>query len=168
VPTLGNRVEDIPVLAKHFLTRYSRSASAPQQFTEDALQKLMQYHWPGNVRELENTIKRLTVLSTDIKISPDLLYVHAPYLKGIKTTQEIALNEIIKNKILELLNSPQELPDDGIYNFVLRKFEKPLIEETLKISKGNKKRAAQILGINRNTLSKKINELGIEQDESII
>ncbi|MFQ5787963.1 MAG: helix-turn-helix domain-containing protein [Thermodesulfobacteriota bacterium] len=120
---------------------------------------MLDYSWPGNVRELENTIKRVLVLSSDMNITSDILIDAAPYLKGLE--KQDPFSDLFSSRLKKLINDNKENAYGGVYDLVIRKVEKPLIEEILKISKGNKKKAAEILGINRNTLSKKIEEYGI-------
>ena len=109
VPTLGDRVEDIPILAKHFLTRYSRSTSAPQQFTEDALQKLMQYHWPGNVRELEAIIQRTVTLTSASSIGPHdldipgVLPAHGIFKDTLQHAKKKSLEQFERTYLTKLL-----------------------------------------------------------------
>jgi two-component system nitrogen regulation response regulator GlnG len=166
LPPLRERKEDISLLVEHFLQKYAKELDVGEKIISDeANDILFQYNWPGNVRELENTIKRVLVLSSDVMITSDTLMQAAPYLRGIKKEDEDTLEELIKAKLLNLIDLTGEPPPNGIYDMVMRKFEKPLIEEILKITKGNKKRAAAILGINRNTLSKKMEDLGIHQED---
>jgi len=167
IPPLRERKEDIPILVEHFLEKHANElGSGKRTLSEEAREILMEYDWPGNVRELENTIKRVIVLSSDITIATDTLLDAAPYLKSKKTEKVDAFDEFMAAKLLTLINSFEEIPPSGIYDIVIRKVEKPLIEAILKATKGNKKRAAAMLGINRNTLSKKMEELGIVGEDS--
>ncbi len=167
IPPLRERKEDIPLLAEHFLEKYARElGSGEKTISEEAKEILLRYNWPGNVRELENTIKRVIVLSSDMMITPDTLLDAAPYLREERTKKGDAFEELMTAKLLNLINSFEEVPSGGIYDTVMRKVEKPLIEATLKAAKGNKKKAAAILGINRNTLSKKMDDLGIVGEDS--
>lgn len=162
LPPLRERKEDIPILVEHFVQKYSEQLYVGKRMviiSGEANQILLEYNWPGNVRELENTIKRVLVLSSDTMITSDTLLDAAPYLNAINK-KENAFDDLVLAEILNLLSLNQESPN-GIFNMLIKRVEKPIIEAILKITKGNKKKAAAILGINRNTLSKKIEELGI-------
>ena len=162
MPPLREMKEDIPLLAQYFLSSFaSELGRGSMHFSSRAMDTLLGYGWPGNVRELENTIKRVIVLSSDITITSDILLDAAPYLKDIIIEDKHSFEELIRAELLNLIDLTKEASPNGIYNMVIRKVEKPLIEEILRITKGNKKKAAAILGINRNTLSKKMEELGI-------
>ncbi|MGE5446694.1 MAG: sigma-54-dependent transcriptional regulator [Ignavibacteriales bacterium] len=163
LPPLRERKEDIPLLVEHFVQKYAERLDAGKRMiilSDEANQMLLEYNWPGNIRELENTIKRLLVLSSHTVITPDVLLDAAPYIEEIKKKRENSFDDLVLTEILNLINSNQESPN-GVYDIVIKRVEKPLIEAILKVTKGNKKKAAAILGINRNTLSKKIEELGI-------
>jgi two-component system, NtrC family, nitrogen regulation response regulator GlnG len=162
LPSLRERKEDIPLLVEHFVQKYAEQLGVGKRMviiSDQANQILLEYNWPGNVRELENTIKRVLVLSSDTMITSDALLDAAPYLNAINK-KENAFDDLVLAEILNLLSLNQESPN-GIFNLLIKRVEKPIIEAILKITKGNKKKAAAILGINRNTLSKKIEELGI-------
>lgn len=162
LPPLRERKEDIPHLVEHFVQKYAVQLGVRKRMviiSDEANHKLLDYNWPGNIRELENTIKRVLVLSSDTMITPDVLLDAAPYLDGTKK-KENSFDDLVLAEILNLISLNQE-PPNGIYDMFIKRVEKPLIEAILKITKGNKKKAAAILGINRNTLSKKIEELGI-------
>ncbi|HEX3033982.1 MAG TPA: sigma-54 dependent transcriptional regulator [Thermodesulfobacteriota bacterium] len=167
LPPLRERKEDVIPLVEHFLEKYSNEFGVGKRtISDEGNDILLRYDWPGNVRELENTIKRVLVLSSDAIITSDTLLEAAPYLKGVKVEDKDKFQELLRAKLASLIESNEEPPPNGIYEIVLRMFEKPLIEEVLKVTKGNKKRAAAILGINRNTLSKKLEELGIYGEDA--
>lgn len=163
LPPLTERGEDIPMLVEHFIDKYSAELNEPvRTFPEDTMALLARYAWPGNVRELENTIKRVLVLSSDTLITPGVLLQAAPYIANKPAgpgagTFEDRLRPHIESLVSELVEG-----SDPVYESVIHEVEKPLIEAVMRIAAGNKKKAASILGINRNTLSKKIAELGIE------
>ena len=123
---------------------------------------LKQYVWPGNVRELENVIKRAIVLSPGLTISPEVVI---PFLQDELSAippDEIALEEIIRKKLASFLSKWDGYEVEDLYGAIIQRVEKPLIELILEKSRGNQIRAAKMLGINRNTLRKKIKELKIE------
>ncbi len=126
----------------------------------------MSYSWPGNVRELENIIKRILVLSSDTVITKEALLDAAPHLEDKLRSDQESLDNLIKNELNILLDSNDEESGDKLYEAIIKKVEKPLIEQVLDITKGNKKKAASILGINRNTLSKKMEELGFQDKDT--
>lgn len=162
IPPLRHRKEDIPPLIEHFFNKYtSELGEEGRELSNDSLEIMMEYEWPGNIRELENTIKRLLVLSSDITIDKDVLLDIAPQLKKPSAKNEKSVNELLKSVIKYHFDNYDDTDDKGIYNTVIKDVEKPLIEEALNMTHGNKKKAAQLLGINRNTLSKKMDELGI-------
>ena len=167
LPSLRERKEDIPVLSEHFLEKYGKELGVGKRIISDeAKEILLGYNWYGNVRELENTIKRVLVLSSDVMITSQVLLEAAPYLEGIKKKEEDSLDKLITARLLNLIDLTQEPPPNGIYDLIMRSVEKPLIEAVLKIAKGNKKKAAKILGINRNTLAKKLDDFGIHLEDS--
>jgi len=167
LPPLRERKEDIPVLSEHFLEKYGKELGVGKRIISDeAKEILLKYNWRGNVRELENTIKRVLVLSSDAMITSQVLLEAAPYLEGMKVKEEDSLDELITARLLNLIDLTQEPLPNGIYDLIMRSVEKPLIEAVLKIAKGNKKKAAKILGINRNTLAKKLEDFGIHLEDS--
>jgi len=165
IPPLRNRSGDLIPLTEHFLTKYAKELSVgTRTLSDEAKDTIIGYRWPGNVRELENIIKRLLVLSSDTVITRETLIDAAPHLDGKMRGDQGSLDQLIRNELNYMLDSENE-PSDKIYEAIIKKVEKPLIELALDISKGNKKKAASILGINRNTLSKKIEELGIREKD---
>lgn len=167
VPALRKRKEDILVLVDYFNEKYSiELGSSKKAFSDGARKIMLEYSWPGNVRELENTVKRVVVLASENLITSEVLLDAAPYLSGKKKAKDELFGEYIKSKLEDLLSHNRGDASGAIYDLVIQKIEKPLIEEVLRIAKGNKKKAAAILGINRNTLSKKIENHGIKADES--
>ena len=165
VPSLRQRKDDILILINHFQQRYSHELGVEKKVLSELAEKIiLDYNWPGNVRELENTIKRVLVLSADKIITPDNLIEAAPNLIASRLNED-SFDLVISEQISSFLNSfDGDLPI-GIYDNILRRIEKPLIFEILKATKGNKKKAAAVLGINRNTLAKKISDLNISYEE---
>lgn len=162
IPPLRERKEDIPLLAEHFLKKYSKELREGERLiSEDGMALLLEYNWPGNVRELENTIKRVLALSSDTVITRDILLKEAPYLFSNVVGSEESPEAVVRAVLHNLLNTNIKSDRTELYNSVMRVFEKPLIVEMLSITKGNKRKAAEILGINRNTLAKKIEDLNI-------
>jgi len=159
IPPLRERAEDIRTLSLHFTHRYAPELAEGEVSLPDAtIARLEQHDWPGNVRELENAIKRALVLS-----SGDLL---APEAFDFLTSQPApeastaSLEELVAREVETLLGAAGETSD--LYHHIQERVERPLIEIVLDRTQGNQIRAAALLGINRNTLRKKITELGIE------
>jgi len=120
---------------------------------------LARYDWPGNVRELENAIQRAITLSQGDKIFPDAL---PPQIFRPGHGVSISFENFLEEKLADLVDRMGGLDRGDIYSMVLQRVEKPLITLVLKKTDGNQVRAANLLGINRNTLRKKIKELGIK------
>ncbi|MBL94881.1 MAG: nitrogen regulation protein NR(I) [Magnetovibrio sp.] len=164
LPPLRERSEDIPELVHHFLMQ-AVSEGLPWKIIEpEAINLLQQSTWPGNVRELENIIRRIAALYTHDTIGASEIEKELNEENKIETTQnndENLTNMIEKHLVNHFQDYEATLPPPGLYFRMLEKLEKPLISITLKVTNGNQLRAANILGINRNTLRKKIRELGI-------
>lgn len=165
LPPLRERKEDITRLIDHFTEKYSDELKLEKKiFSDEAKEMLRNHNWPGNVRELENVIKKIMVLSPDRIISKKILTEEINFNKQEKGKLELnEVDQTINDQIEKLLETMDTNSKD-IYSKIINRFEKQLIEILLKKSQGNKKKTAEILGINRNTLSKKIRELQIESD----
>ncbi|MBW2452358.1 MAG: sigma-54-dependent Fis family transcriptional regulator, partial [Deltaproteobacteria bacterium] len=161
LPPLRDRQEDIPALVDFFLSRtHEEYATNAKGVTSEAMDVLINYHWPGNVRELENVIQRAALLSPDALLAvedfPDLCDTSSD-VRG-----DSSLEGLIANKLENAL-AQMDLQDmDNLYEMVLHQMERPLINIVLNKMRGNQVRAAEILGINRNTLRKKIQTLEID------
>jgi two-component system nitrogen regulation response regulator GlnG len=166
IPPLRKRIEDVVPLIEHFLNKYSKELGiAKRTISDEAKELVLNYSWPGNVRELENIIKRVLVLTSDSVITRETLIEAAPHLEGRTRKAEDSLDQLITEELSFLIETGKE-HEGRIHDIIIRKVEKPLIEAVLRITNGNKKKAAQILGINRNTLSKKMEELGLEDKDT--
>lgn len=163
LPPLRMRREDIPILADHFVKRFCEElASPPKRISAEVMEVLKKYVWPGNVRELENVIKRAIVLSPSSTILSEVVLPFLGDSLSHVEMDEIALEEIVRKKLSSFLSKWDGYDVDGLYDAVMRRVEKPLMELVLEKTKGNQIRAAKMLGINRNTLHKKIQDLKIE------
>lgn len=163
IPPLRRRIEDVVPLIDHFLNKYSKELGvAKRTVSDDAKELVLSYNWPGNVRELENIIKRVLVLTSDSVITKETLIEAAPHLEGRGRREQESFDQLIANELSYLIETGSGDSQGQIYDKIIKKVEKPLIEALLRITNGNKKKAAQLLGINRNTLSKKMEELGLE------
>ena len=167
VPSLRERVDDIPLLATHFLTRSEQGGGPSRALSAEAADLCRAYSWPGNVRQLENAVRRLALTSRADRITrvevesvlgnqPDV----EPVLGGGDTEKMSASIARHLRRYFDLHGNM--LPPPGLYTRILREVEGPLIEIALDATGGNQAKCADLLGINRNTLRKKITELDIE------
>lgn len=166
VPPLRERVDDIPLLAEHVLARAERELGTARRLSSDALAFVRAHPWPGNVRQLENTLRRLMVTATEPEITkieveaalgqPQVTASPKGGFEGEKMSQSIARH---LQRYFDLHGG--QLPPEGVYDRVLREMEVPLIEIALDATGGNQAKCADLLGINRNTLRKKITDLDI-------
>ena len=166
VPSLRERVEDIPLLTEHFLAKSEREGSMTRRFSKDAMEMVRAYSWPGNVRQLENTVRRLIVTSAEEEIrridvemvlgsQPEI----EPLMGGGDTEKLSASVATHLRRYFDLHGGV--LPPPGLYQRILREVEMPLIEIALEATGGNQAKCADLLGINRNTLRKKVTDLDI-------
>lgn len=163
IPPLRERAEDIPALIQHFL----KTTGSVKVFDPEAMRLLQAFRWPGNIRELESFVRRLSVLYAEDIISPATVTEELARLSAAATGGAAVSSETLSQTVVRLLGEyfaahHGQLPPPGLYDRILREVEKPLIEQTLTITGGNQIKAAEVLGLNRNTLRKKIRELDIE------
>lgn len=168
VPALRERVDDIELLAVHFLGRVEQAGNVVRTLSIDAAEIFRTYSWPGNVRQLENAVRRLGLTSRSAEITapevqqvlghqPDL----APLRSGSSDTEKLGAS--VGRHLQRYFDLHGDmLPTAGLYGRILREIEMPLIEIALDATGGNQAKCADLLGINRNTLRKKITELDIE------
>ncbi|WP_234731604.1 nitrogen regulation protein NR(I) [Acidocella facilis] len=170
LPPLRERPDDIPVLAQHFLGKAQAEGLPAKTIDPAAMALLSAYRWPGNVRELENVIRRLTALVPQPVITEEViaqeLADHSPMEEPAKAMsggeESDNMTSVVERHIGRLLASLRESGEEGVlYERALAELERPLIRMTLAETRGNQIRAAALLGLNRNTLRKKIREHGI-------
>ena len=166
VPPLRDRVDDIPLLAEHFLARQERDGFAVRALSRRALSLLRRYSWPGNVRQLENAMRRLAVMGGETEVSDaeaEAALAAQPAIESLRPSDEgDALSASIGRHLRRLFDlHGGNLPPPGLYQRILREMELPLIEIALDATGGNQAKCADLLGINRNTLRKKITDLNI-------
>ncbi|MEJ0045550.1 MAG: sigma 54-interacting transcriptional regulator [Rhodospirillales bacterium] len=167
LPPLRERPEDIGPLARHFLDR-ARDAGLPAKTLDPgAIDALRGYRWPGNVRELENLMRRLAALTPQEIIGADVIAAEfsdpgpAPVQASETPGGETLASAVERHLRALLAGSTDGMPTRDIYDQVLAEVERPLIRMTLAATRGNQIKAAAILGLNRNTLRKKIRDLEI-------
>jgi two-component system, NtrC family, nitrogen regulation response regulator GlnG len=165
LPPLRDRPDDIPDLARAFLLRANREGLPSKTIDAAALDRLKQHAWPGNVRELENLIRRICALYGEDLITARIVERELADQQPVSPGEEgpATLAQIVERKLSSYFaDQPDGLPPAGLYDRVLEEVERPLIQLTLSATRGNQVRAAEILGLNRNTLRKKISDLGVE------
>lgn len=160
---LRERGEDVPLLVEYFIKKSCAELELPvKQCSSDALRLLTAYPWPGNVRELENTIKRAVILSSDpLLTAGDFSSLPTPKGGNLRS-EELSLEALVDIKLRASLDNVDKMETGDLHGMVLAQVERPLIRFVLEKTRGNQVKAADILGINRNTLRKKIHELGID------
>jgi two-component system nitrogen regulation response regulator GlnG len=164
VPSLSERKEDIPLLADYFLQKYCAVLSRPpRSFSKEAVEELSTRPWKGNVRELENFVQRLAVLSPGKLLRRDDVVRELAREKSAPEATSSPMEQLIEERIREFLRrlGPALDSETGLHELFVRQVERPLVKVVLEATAGNQIRAAAILGIHRNTLRKKIVELGL-------
>jgi two-component system nitrogen regulation response regulator GlnG len=165
LPPLRERTEDIPELARAFLLRAHREGLPAKTIDQGALDRLKAHPWPGNVRELENLIRRMCALYAEDVITARIVEreLREETTRSSQGEGPISLSTLVERHLAaDFASQPEGLPPRGLYDRVLQEVEAPLIRLTLAATRGNQIRAAEILGLNRNTLRKKIHDLGIQ------
>jgi two-component system nitrogen regulation response regulator GlnG len=167
VPPLRERTEDVPALVRHFLAEAVKEGLPTKSVTAAALDRLKSYRWPGNVRELENVVRRIAALYTQEVIHTDVIEQELTEISTAPAESEVPAGEGMGQAVERHLRDyfaahKDSLPAGGLYDRVVQEVERPLITLTLTATRGNQIKAAQLLGLNRNTLRKKIRELDIQ------
>ncbi|MGV6838895.1 MAG: response regulator [Planktomarina sp.] len=166
VPALRDRVDDIPLLADHFLLKTERDTGVQKTLSPEAASVIRSYSWPGNVRQLENVIRRVSFTSVEPVIGQkdlDMVLGNQPEMEQVSAGDESDhLSASVARHMRRYFDlHGGSLPPPGVYQRILREVELPLIEIALDATAGNQAKCADLLGINRNTLRKKITELDI-------
>ncbi len=166
LPPLRERTEDIPDLIRHFLAQAEREGLPPKQIDQAALDRMKRYSWPGNVRELENLARRLAALYPQEIISlsvVDTELAQPAVVQEHENPSNDGLSAAVERNLTRYFSSFADgLPPPGLYHRILREVEYPLLTAALAATQGNQIRAADLLGVNRNTLRKKIRDLDIQ------
>ena len=166
LPPLRSRVDDIAELATHFLRRAEAEGLPAKTLEPEAILRLQAHDWPGNVRELENLMRRFAALERSDVISAAsveeaLRSERVPSARAESDNRGLAGS--VEAHLARYFDTfGDDLPPDGLYERVLAEVEKPLLLLSLAATRGNQIRAARLLGINRNTLRKKLNDRGID------
>jgi two-component system, NtrC family, nitrogen regulation response regulator GlnG len=167
LPPLRERSEDVPDLIRHFFELVESEGLPAKQLDQAAIERLKRHRWPGNVRELENLARRLAALYPQETIAASVIDAELSQPGMIAAADEPKSDDGLSAAIERHLASyfasfGAELPPPGLYHRVLREIEHPLLSVTLAATRGNQIRAADLLGVNRNTLRKKIRDLDIQ------
>jgi two-component system nitrogen regulation response regulator GlnG len=169
LPALRERVEDIPDLVRHFFKRAEKEGLQLKQIAPEGIELMKRYAWPGNVRELENLVRRLAALYPQDEISAEIIETELKTgeLRGTEAPRQplpddLSIGQAVEHHMQRYFAQFQgALPPPGLYHRVLAEVEYPLVLAALTATRGNQIKAAELLGLNRNTLRKKIRELGV-------
>jgi two-component system, NtrC family, nitrogen regulation response regulator GlnG len=174
LPPLRERIEDLPSLARYFLDRARQDGLPAKIVDQEAMERLKAHRWPGNVRELENLMRRLAALYPQETITAEIVGLElaeaaAPKEAPVPSSPPEPLSQAVERHIRQFLAAHDDglMPSD-IYDRVIAEVERPLIQLTLAATRGNQIKAAAMLGLNRNTLRKKIRDLEIPVVRGIV
>ena len=166
LPPLRERLEDVGDLIRHFLRQAGREGLGQKSIETAAIERLKGHPWPGNVRELENVVRRLVALypqdTLTVQIVEQELAGSVPPMSANGDGDSGDLGEAVERYLTRYFSSfGSDLPPPGLYDRVIREVEKPLLSAALAATRGNQIRAAELLGLNRNTLRARIRDLNI-------
>lgn len=164
MPALRERREDIPELVSHFLSQCADEGLPWKNIDESAVDRMQAYHWPGNVREMENLVRRLAALYSEETIGIQAIEAELAESPPPETANRAGngIGDAVEIHLRDYFAAHGNvMPPAGLYDRVLKEVERPLISLSLEATRGNQLRAAKLLGLNRNTLRKKIRELNI-------
>jgi two-component system nitrogen regulation response regulator GlnG len=169
LPALKERSEDIPDLVRHFFKQAENEGLAAKRISTPGIELMKRYPWPGNVRELENLIRRLAALYPQDEISAEIIEhelrtgeLPQPAGSSSSLPDDISVSQAVEHYLQHYFTGfGDDLPPPGLYQRILAEVEYPLVLAAMTATRGNQIRAAELLGLNRNTLRKKIRELGV-------
>lgn len=169
LPPLRERSEDIPDLVRHFFAQVEKEGLAAKRISNAGLDHMRRYAWPGNVRELENLVRRLAALYPQDEITPEIVEQELQTGEfGIAADEpanlpeNLSIGQAVEQYLQRYFASfGPDLPPAGLYQRILAEVEYPLVMAAMTATRGNQIKAADLLGVNRNTLRKKIRELGV-------
>jgi two-component system nitrogen regulation response regulator GlnG len=166
LPPLRQRPEDIPVYLEHFGRTEARDLGLePLHFSARAVDKLVRYTWPGNVAELRDVVRRLCLRKRRGQVELGDVEAILPPVEERVPVEQLSFEEMVRAKIRALLQRMEGYPIEDLYEEVISRVERPLIELVLERTSNNQLKAAEILGLNRNTLRKKIAERNVAVSE---
>jgi two-component system, NtrC family, nitrogen regulation response regulator GlnG len=174
LPPLRERTEDIPDLIRHFLNTATDEGLPHKEMSPAAMEELKLHRWPGNVRELENLVKRLVAMEVDDTISlesvkRELIGIQETETNSIARSQPDRLSDFMEQYLAKYISTfGDQLPPDGLYERMLAEIEPPLLHAVLVATRGNQLKAADVLGINRNTLRSKLKQRQIKPLRGIL
>jgi two-component system, NtrC family, nitrogen regulation response regulator GlnG len=168
LPPLRQRREDIPELMAYFIEKVNQEMkTSVTGVSAEAEALLVRHSWPGNVRELENVLVRAAVLAPGRMLTPSDLSLPSAESQLPENFAELSLEETVRRKLQAYFHQPAAMPLTDLHALIISQVEKPLIELTLEYTGGNQLKAAELLGINRNTLRKKITEFKITPKKNV-
>ncbi|MEQ1576707.1 MAG: nitrogen regulation protein NR(I) [Hyphomicrobium sp.] len=166
IPPLRERTEDIGDLVRHFLRLAAREGLGQKSIETSAIDRLKSHPWPGNVRELENFVRRVAALNAQDTITAQIieqaLAQSAPSPGTPSGGEVVGLSEMVERHLADhFATFGKDLPPPGLYDRIIREVERPLLSAALAATRGNQIKAAEMLGLNRNTLRSRIRTLDI-------
>ncbi len=169
LPPLRERAEDIPDLVRHFFKQAEKEGLQVKRISPSAYEAMKRYQWPGNVRELENLVRRLAALYPQDEIGQEIIEAElrttgapAPAVGDGSLPDDLSIGQAVEHYLQRYFSGfGADLPPPGLYQRILAEVEYPLVLASMTATRGNQIRAAELLGVNRNTLRKKIRELGV-------
>jgi two-component system nitrogen regulation response regulator GlnG len=157
VPPLRKRTDDIPRLVWTFTRQFSEELRRGRvELASRAMDRLVRYPWPGNVSQLKDVIRRVLLRTRRPRVDASDLEGILPQLDDRVPLENMPFEEMVRSKLRGFLARTKTHTIEGLYDEVIARVERPLIELVLEQTEGNQVRAAQMLGLNRNTLRKKI------------
>ncbi|TIW91653.1 MAG: nitrogen regulation protein NR(I), partial [Mesorhizobium sp.] len=169
LPALRERSEDVPDLVRHFFKLGEMEGLQTKRISSGGIELMKRYPWPGNVRELENLVRRLAALYSQDEISAEIIEAELktgerPVVPGVGNLipDDLSIGQAVEHFLQRYFASfAGDLPPAGLYQRILSEVEFPLVLASMTATRGNQIKAAELLGLNRNTLRKKIRELGV-------